>query len=149
MSREQFVGDWKLLTFETQLSDGKTIEPYGKSPVGRISYNADGRMSVQIMGEKRRPFTEADKAKGTPEEALAALRAYEAYFGTYDIDESTGEVIHHVEGSLLPNWTGSDQRRYYKFDGDKLILSSGEVPYNGMTVKGLITWKKMGGGSNH
>lgn len=145
MLKDKFVGDWRLVSFEARLSNGEAIEPYGKKPVGRISYNEDGRMSVQIMGEQHQPFAVADKARSTLEEAAAALKAYEAYFGTYEINESVGEVVHHVEGSLLPNWTGTEQHRFYKFVGNQLILSSDEVPYNGTTLVGVITWEKMNG----
>lgn len=50
------------------------------------------------------------------------LLAYVAYFGTYTVDATKGTVTHHVEGSLRPDYTGTDQVRPFRVDGDQLII---------------------------
>ena len=57
-----------------------------------------------------------------PTRKCAAYDGYVAYFGTYDVDESRGEVIHHVEGSLMPSYTDTEQPRPIKVDGDELVI---------------------------
>jgi hypothetical protein len=94
------------------------------------------------MRSNRPAFAVEDKTQCIPEEAKSAIETYEAYFGTYEVDEVQGTVTHHVEGSLLPNWTGSDQVRFYKFSNDCLILSTAEIPYSGTTVIGKLVWKR-------
>ena len=38
------------------------------------------------------------------------------------------QVIHHtVLGGLFPNWTGTIQSRYYKFEDDRLVLSTDPI----------------------
>jgi hypothetical protein len=142
MSKEQLVGTWKLVSAKARLSDGSVIDAFGEDPAGVIIYDAEGNVSVNLMRVDRRPFAAADKAKATPKEAQAALRGYEAYFGSYDVDEEKEVVIHHVEGSLLPNWTGTDQERFFKFSGQHLTLSTAEIPYNGTTLVGSLTWRR-------
>lgn len=45
-----------------------------------------------------------------------------AYFGTYTVDVANGTVTHHVEGSLRPDYTGTDQVRPFRIVGDRLII---------------------------
>ena len=45
-----------------------------------------------------------------------------AYFGTYTVDAGKGTVTHHVEGSLRPDYTGTDQVRPFRIDRDRLII---------------------------
>jgi hypothetical protein len=139
---KQLVGTWALVSAEARRSDGTMVRLYGEHPQGLIMYDAMGNMSVNLMRSDRSPFSVPDKAKSTLEEAKAAIETYEAYFGTYEVDEGRGVVIHRVEGSLLPNWTGSDQLRFYELLDDSLILSTAEIPYSGTTVVGKLTWKR-------
>jgi hypothetical protein len=101
----EFVGTWKLLSAEARLADGTVIYPYGRSPVGRLSYDAAGHMSAQLNNSQRPAFATADKASGTPQEVQAAIETYESYYGTYEVDEAAQIVVHHVHrpnAVLLP-----------------------------------------------
>ena len=51
-----------------------------------------------------------------------AFLAYAAYFGTYTVDATKGTVTHHVEGSLIADYTGTDQVRPFRIEGDRLII---------------------------
>jgi hypothetical protein len=143
MSKERFVGTWSLVSAEARLANGKVAHVYGDDPPGLIIYDSAGNVSVNFMRSDRPAFSVADKAKCAPEEAKSAIETYEAYFGTYEVDEARGTVTHHVRGSLLPNWTGSDQLRFYEFSDDLLILSTAEIPYSGTTLIGRLTWKRV------
>ena len=48
----------------------------------------------------------------------------DAPFGTFDVDESTTTVTHHVQASLVPSWVGTDLRRTYRFEGNRLHLTA-------------------------
>ncbi len=71
-------------------------------------------MSAQLMQSGRRA------SAGIRE----ALETYVAYFGTYDVEEQTATVIHHVQASLEPSWIGTDQRRAYRFQENRLLLTA-------------------------
>ena len=43
-----------------------------------------------------------------------------AYCGRYRVDGDC--VVHTVEMSMYPNWVGTEQRRAYRFDGDRIVL---------------------------
>jgi len=87
-------------------------------------------MSAQVMKRDRRTSVAATApasaiAQISAEEIRDVLAGYIAYFGTFDIDESTRTVIHHVEASLVPSWVGSTQRRTFSFSGrNRLTLAA-------------------------
>jgi hypothetical protein len=141
--KTQFIGTWKLVSAEARLADGRVIYPYGRFPLGRLSYDEAGFMSAQLTHSERPLFAVADKAKGTPPEVQAAMETYESYYGTYEVEEAGQVVVHHVSGSLLPNWTGSDQVRFYQSEGDRLTLSTAEIAYGGTQLVGVLVWQRL------
>ena len=71
----------------------------------------------------------------------AAYIGYIAYFGTYDVAADGASVVHHVEGSLNPDWVGGEQVRTLRFDGERLVLSA-DVRKNGDIVTHTLTWER-------
>lgn len=139
----EFVGTWKLVSFEARRSDGQTVYPFGKVVVGVLNYDARGNMSVQLMRSDRPAFAISDFQKGTPEETKAAFEGFIAYFGTYEIDEEKGTVTHHVKGSSFPNWVGSDQVRFFELSGNHLTLRTPTIQVGGSTLTTLLIWERM------
>ncbi len=120
---DEFVGAWRLISFDRRTAAGALTYPLGEHPVGRLTYDAVGRMSAQLMQPDRPRFTANDTARtGSAEEKIAAYEGYTAYYGTYTVNDADRTVVHHVEASLYPNWVGSDMPRKYEFSGDRLTL---------------------------
>jgi hypothetical protein len=142
--KEQFVGTWKLLSFEFRRADGGVLYPLGEDAVGRLMYDAKGNMSVHLMSLHRAPFAAKDQLKGTSEEIKSALEGFIAYFGSVDVNEEEGAVVHHVEGSLFPNLIGKDQKRFFKFHGSRLELTAPAKPWGGEPMTGVLIWERMG-----
>jgi hypothetical protein len=127
---QALVGTWRLVEFADLDKDGKWQYEYGEHPRGYLVYDATGHMHVQIMKvPPLAPFPEANTEgqPPSPEHALAAYSAYAAYFGTYTVDEKKHVVTHHVEGSLRPDYTGTDQPRPFKLEGDRLEIGDGKT----------------------
>jgi hypothetical protein len=118
----RLVGTWQVLELRDTDASGKTSYPYGEHPKGYIVYDATGRVHVQVMRTPATPPFAADDAHGTDQEVRAAYDGYIAYFGTYDVDEAQSKVIHRVQGSLMPSYTGTDQPRPIKIVGDDLVI---------------------------
>ena len=140
-----FVGTWSLVSCNAYRRNGQVLPIYGPNPEGRLFYDAAGNMSVHIMQADRPPFRDAEKFRATEQEMRAAYQGYEAYFSVYAVDLEHCVVNHKVLGGLFPNWTGTVQARYYRFDGpDQLILSTepiGAAP-NRHTVVTLV-WERL------
>lgn len=128
---ETLVGTWRLVEFADLNKDGKWRHRFGEHPQGYFVYDATGHVHIQIMKVPAlAPFPEANVAEGklpSAEHALAAYAAYVAYFGSYTVDEENQVVTHHVEGSLAPEFTGTDQRRPFKLEGDRLEIGDGKT----------------------
>lgn len=119
--RDRFVGVYKLVSYQRSASNGEITEVYGSNPIGRITYDRAGRMSALLMRPGRRPPN--DPQAVTLEEYREMLRGFVAYMGTFDVDEASATVVHHVEAALNPVWVGTDLKRRYEFSGNRLTLS--------------------------
>ncbi len=144
MSKNLFVGVWRLISIDAIRRGGGVLPIYGKNPIGRLYYDAAGNMSVHFMRSGRPKFKSDTKFRATAHEMRAAYESYEAYFSTYEVDEERGLVHHKVLGGLFPNWTDTIQTRYYQFDGNRLILSTQPVDSK-PTDKTIVTliWERL------
>ncbi len=76
------------------------------------------------------PFPESNFDAGkmpSPQHAFAAYTTYLSYFGTYTVDAKKHVVTIHVEGSLAPDYTDTEQARPYKLEGDRLEISDSKT----------------------
>jgi Lipocalin-like domain len=135
--RDRLIGSWRLVSYETQEPGGRSGRPYGDA-VGRLWYDEQGNMAGQVMRPGRARVEIGD---GSAQQVRAAYIGYIAYFGTYEIAPDGGSVVHHVEGSLNPEWVGGVQRRALRFDNERLVLSA-DVRKNAATVTHVLTWQK-------
>ena len=137
----QLVGHWTLVSLA--VVNGTEVEyPMGRDLVGAIAYDESGHMAVQIMRRDRPRFASDDVSAGTFAELSAAVTGYTAYFGTYSVDERAHCVTHHVDGSLFPNWVGTEQRREVVLEGDELTLSSRPILFNGQPRVFRAVWTR-------
>lgn len=115
----------------------------GKDVVGRLVYEANGRMSV-ILGRQDRPkFAVAPGAGGgTPDQIRAAFQGFVAYYGTYSVHAGQKQVTHSIEFSSLPNWAGTTQTRTFELQGDRLILRN-QLIADGKAVEDRLVWKRL------
>jgi hypothetical protein len=142
MGREQFIGTWKLVSFDMQHPDGQRTYPMGKGAVGIIMYDASGNMSVQIMRPDRPDFASDEQLRGTQAEIKSAFEGYIAYYGVYQVNQKDNTVTHHVKGCLFPNWVGRAQKRFFEFSGNRLILTTPPVLWDGQQATGALTWER-------
>ncbi|PYR48073.1 MAG: hypothetical protein DMF89_17155 [Acidobacteria bacterium] len=137
--KDRFVGAWKLVNIETRNAKGEVVPPNppGRpTPVGYIIYDSAGYVAVGIMPSGRKKYA---AAQPTPDEALAAMTGYAAYYGTFTINEGEGFVTHHLEGSLNPGM-GADQKRFFELSGNRLTL---KPPPGATGNQARITWERI------
>ena len=138
--QRKFVGSWKLISIE-----GPNQTRAGR-PVGMITYDSTGHMSVHIVRGDRPAFPNG-RVKATDKEKAAAFDTYTAYYGTYTFEPGNHIVIHHLEGSLSPGQIGQDNIRYFDLEGNRLTLSIANDGKGGrLTRKDTVThltWEKI------
>ena len=114
------IGTWKLKSYVREVAaTGERYNERGEHPNGYLSYAADGRMYAIITWENR---VAPHGVVPTDEERIKLFSTMISYAGTYTFDAE--KVIHHVDISWHQNWTGTDQVRFYKLDGNTLTITS-------------------------
>lgn len=105
-------GSWRLVSYEVEVEDGgETFPPMGDSPSGYVMFAPEGRVWFMLTGEGRAPGESA-------QEKARLLETVIAYTGRYRIEGDTW--ITAVDVAWNPAWVGTEQRRQFKLDGDRL-----------------------------
>jgi hypothetical protein len=139
---QQLVGSWRLVSYDTRSRTGEVSPIYGPSPVGRLMYDREGRMSVHLMDSRRRKFASNDRLIHTPEELKEAFDGYFGYFGTYTVDEASSTVTHHIAGGSFPNFVATEQKRFFVLSGNRLELKTPPTPRGGTEVTLHLVWER-------
>lgn len=135
----KLFGSWRLISWEEHDTSGRVNYPLGPKAIGQIMYTQDGHMSAQLMRPDSPRFAREDWRHATAEEKSRAWSDYFGYYGTFSIDPKKRAVVHHIEGSWFPNLLATDQIRYFRFEGDRLILDA-DTEWG----KVHIVWEKVG-----
>ncbi len=119
------VGSWHLDSWTLANGNPRCSEEEGGSS-GIIVYTDDGHMSAQLGCAG---LDTGDLSSLSPQAAAGQLsRRHFSYYGRYTLDRSAKTVTHHVEGSSSQPFVGSDQVRWFVFEGpDRLVLSTDEA----------------------
>ena len=149
--RADLLGAWRLLSVEMLRPDGEvSYEWLGKRPAGTVIYDASGVMSAQIMRDPRPAFAPGHYCclpgrTATVEELADGFQGYYAYFGTYELDEVRGIVVHNITASLWPQEVGIRYERSVALVGDSLVLLSSTFEIEGEQRQNRLTWERIKG----
>lgn len=136
-------GRWRLLAAEDVRADGTVARlPWGKRPVGAIVVEA-GYCYVQIMSSDVPAFT-SGKPVGE-QMAAALLSTYIAYSGACTVNDAEGSLSLKVDSAWRPDYVGTDQKRFFKFDNGKLIFGPavGSIKANGEALTRRLTLERV------
>ena len=104
----RIIGTWRLVAAKAYGSTGNVLPtPYGPSAMGRVVFNADGRMMAVLCD-------------GRPDLPPGTSRDYSSYCGNYTFDGS--RLVTRVDAALDPARIGSDQVRDVRFENGLMIL---------------------------
>lgn len=134
------IGSWRLISFELHDEDGTVSRPWGDDVTGINTYTADGYLSEQFGSAHRPALTHDDWVSATPEEIDRAARHYFAYAGTYELDGQT--ITYHLEESLMPNWIGKTERRFWSVTGDTLTITTPPLLVAGKMQVSTLIWRR-------
>jgi hypothetical protein len=140
--KELFAGAWRLVTAEYRHGGGVLGYPFGPNPVGLLMYDAAGNMSVQIMQPNRAALADANAGQRAEDEGRAAFDGYLGYYGTYRLLPDEQTIIHHLTGSSLAHWVGTEQVRGYEFSGNRLTLSA-QATRNKSGALAVLVWERI------
>jgi hypothetical protein len=133
------IGTWKLKTFVREVSGTKErYNQLGDNPNGYIGYSRDGRMyAILVAGDRAKRQVEAQ----SDAERLQSYKSMIAYGGTVDNEK----IVHHVDISWNGSYTGTQQVRFYKLDGDTLTLRTApnKSPIDGREGVGILVFERV------
>lgn len=143
----QLIGTWRLLSRETTTSSGERIEDpgLGARPMGYLIYDNTGHVAVQLMRENRAAseMENCGSRRTKGQNNVSIFCGYDAYFGTYTLDETRGAVTHHLEGALSPDDVGKDVRRSFVISDDRLTITFSTTSAAGLPVKRTLVWERV------
>jgi hypothetical protein len=140
---EQLYGTWDLVSF-VRLVDGEVIgDVLGPGPVGRISYQPDGRVTAMLMRRERPWPADGDFLQaGDAERGVAAL-GFVGYGGWFSLDGAV--VTHRLDISLYPEHPGTDLVRVARWEGGLLVLRTEERrTRSGRAMYDELSWQPLG-----
>ena len=129
VSAETLQGRWKIVAAEDLRPDGTVARyPWGRHPIGGIVVQG-GSCYVQIMSSDVPDFS----TPGTITEQMKAslLTSYIAYTGPCTFDDAAGTTTMKVEGAWRPNYVGTEQTRFYRFEGNRMLYGPAQNSIRG------------------
>ena len=135
MGTHPLIGDWRLVSWRGVV-DGRPHDLFGPHPKGFLLLTPEGRAMALTTAEGRGPG-------GGEAERAALHRSMLAYTGRYRIEGD--EFITAVDASWNEVWNGTEQRRRYRVEGDRLFVESAPGPsilFPGRTDHRVIVWER-------
>ncbi|HEY8794848.1 MAG TPA: lipocalin-like domain-containing protein [Gemmatimonadaceae bacterium] len=134
------VGTWHLVSRIVTLPDGTVMRDVGlgASPLGTLTYTADGNVAAQLMSRNRPDTVDCTTTSSVSmENNDRSINHYDAYFGTYTVDESRHIVTHHLLGALAAEDVGKNLVRQFVVAGDTLTIVTSTESSQGKQLKKL------------
>jgi hypothetical protein len=133
---DSLVGTWKLVSWQVIPENVPPQNVFGAHPKGFLILTREGRSMVLTTAEKGPP--------GMGEAQRAALhKSMLAYTGRYRVEGH--DFITKVEVSWNEEWNGTEQRRHFRVEGNKLFIESAPAPsilFPGKTDIRRIVWER-------
>jgi hypothetical protein len=114
------VGTWRVVSYEREILETKAItKGFGGNAMGFVTFTPDGQMMTMVVDSTRKPPAQPT---ATDAEAVGLYQTMLAYAGTYRVQGN--EIIIHMELSWNQIQTGTDQKRFFKIEGNRLTLTT-------------------------
>jgi hypothetical protein len=134
-------GSWELLSRIDRTQDGEQRqEPsLGSDPIAFLVF--DGvRFAAQFM--KRDRTNAQDTRVAARSNNTLAVGGYDAYFGTYTVDEESGEVKTTLVAALSPQSVGQIFTRRMRVADNLLTIELDTSSPEGDPVRRTLTWRR-------
>lgn len=136
-------GSWLLKSrVDVTASGAQHPDPLlGEDPVALLIYDRTGHFSAQFMKRDRSNVQAAapDIAKNN----TSAQGGYDAYFGTYTVNDATGAVTQRLLGAISPGNVGMTLTREMEVLGNTLVIQLDTSAADGTAVTRTLTWERL------
>jgi len=137
-------GTWQLLSrIDVTATGERRPEPsLAEDPLALLIYDRSGHFAAQFM-RRDRSGDVPDGPSGAKNNSRAQ-GGYDAYFGTYTIDDEKSSVTQHLLGSLSRENVGTVLTRAMDVQDDTLVIRLETMAADGITVTRTLTWRRVG-----
>ena len=138
------LGIWRLRSREDVDAAGRIhIDPFlGQDPLGMLCF-APSHFAAQFM-KRDRSREESGTKRAQTKNNTAGVNGYDAYFGTYSIDQTAGTLTTRLEGSISPDNIGSTFVRNARVVDNELIIQLQTTSIDGTPVTRTNTFSRIG-----
>jgi Lipocalin-like domain len=139
------IGSWELLSREDLTAAGeRRIDPsLGADPLGLLFYDSKGHFGAQFM-KRVRDSSAAETAQQAAPNNSRAQGGYDAYFGTYAVDDAKGTVTQRLVGALSRENVGQVLTRTMTVVADELAIRVETASSSGIPVVRTLRWRRVG-----
>ena len=141
---ETLPGTWQLLSrIDVTAAGERRPEPsLGEDPQALLIYDRSGNFAAQFMRRDR--SIDAPDGPGGATNNSRAQGGYDAYFGTYTVDDANGAVTQRLVGALSRDNVGHVLTRAMEIEGDTLVIRLDTNAADGTPVTRTLTWRRIG-----
>jgi hypothetical protein len=142
----RLIGTWELLTREDRTAAGELrVDPaLGANPIALLFFDSHGHFAAQFMKRDRGSVAPEVTSVNTAPNNSRARGGYDAYFGTYQVDETHGTVTTTLTGALSPENVGQTFTRTMSVVGDDLTIRLETASASGEPIGRTLRWKRVG-----
>ena len=137
-------GTWRLQSRVDVTARGeRRPEPsLGETPLALLIYDRSGNFAAQFMRLDRSVVVSDGPAQA--KNNSRAQGGYDAYFGSYTIDDESSTVTQHLLGALSRENVGAVLTRAMDVEGDTLVIRLETSAADGEPVTRTLTWQRVG-----
>jgi hypothetical protein len=143
-------GTWLLESRIDMTAAGERLpDPMlGEDPVALLIYDRSGHFAVQFMKRDRSTSVQTRSPAVPGKNNTQSQAGYDAYFGTYSVDDANGTVTQQLMGSLSAGNVGMLLTRSMEVRGNKLVIELSTSAADGTPVTRTLTWRRLGGATD-
>ncbi|MHB8687271.1 MAG: lipocalin-like domain-containing protein [Candidatus Dormibacteraceae bacterium] len=131
------IGTWRLTAaYFVAQATGDRLDLFGAEPFGYAVLESNGRMIALLTSSGRTPAASSS-------DMTTLFKSMVAYTRRWSIDGE--KLVTKVDGAWDPSWVGTEQVRYYAFDGQTLSIRTAPIEhpsFAGQKVIGYLDWQR-------
>ncbi len=130
------VGTWKLVSSESIIENEPPQHLFGLQPKGYLIITQEGRLMIMITADNR-------KAGMGDAERAALHKTMVAVSGKVRVEGK--DFIISVDLSWNESWNGTEQKRHFRIEGDRLLVETAPGPnpvFPGKTSFGRLVFQR-------
>ena len=143
---ELLPGTWELVSrIDVNDAGERRVDPsLGADPVALLIYDHAGHFAAQFMKRDRSSPPPEPARPAAANNNSRAVGGYDAYFGTYSVDDANGAVTQRLQGALSPENVGQVLTRAMTVIDDKLVIRLQTTSADGEKVTRELVWRRVG-----